>query len=376
MTSDPRFGLNCHITLPGPLALDGGQSLAPVEIAYETHGRLSADASNAILICHALTMDQHVASPHSITGKPGWWESMVGPGRPIDTDRFCIICPNVIGSCMGSSGPETLAPDGKPWGMRFPVITIRDMVRAQALLLDHLGIDRLHAVIGGSMGGMLALSWTATFPERVSAALVIASTARHSAQNIAFHEVGRQAIMADPKWRDGDYYGDGKTPDSGLAVARMAAHITYMSEQGLTEKFGRRLQARPDSSSGVKSYSFDADFQIQSYLRHQGLSFTDRFDANSYLYITRAMDYFDLAEEHGGHLANAFKATQARFCLISFDSDWLYPTAESKAIAHALNASGAPVSFMELASPFGHDAFLLDTPGLDRVIAGFLGSPS
>jgi homoserine O-acetyltransferase/O-succinyltransferase len=368
-----RFGLNQKITLPGPLALDGGQSLAPVEIAYETHGVLNADKSNAILICHALTMDQHVASPHSITGKPGWWENMVGPGLPIDTDRFCIICPNVIGSCMGSSGPETLAPDGEPWGMRFPVITIRDMVRAQALLVDHLGITRLHAVIGGSMGGMLALSWAATFPERVAAALVIASTAKHSAQNIAFHEVGRQAIMADPNWRDGDYYADGKSPDAGLAVARMAAHITYMSEQGLTEKFGRRLQARPDSLTGAKSYSFDADFQIQSYLRHQGLSFTDRFDANSYLYITRAMDYFDLAEEHGGHLANAFSATKARFCLISFDSDWLYPTPESKAIVHALNASGAPVSFMELASPFGHDAFLLDTPGLDRVISGFLG---
>ncbi len=367
------FGLNQKITLPGPLALDGGQSLAPVEIAYETHGSLNADKSNAILICHALTMDQHVASPHSITGKPGWWENMVGPGLPIDTDRFCVICPNVIGSCMGSSGPETIAPDGLPWGMRFPVITIRDMVRAQALLVDCLGITRLHAVIGGSMGGMLALSWAATLPERVAAALVIASTAKHSAQNIAFHEVGRQAIMADPNWRDGDYYADGKSPDAGLAVARMAAHITYMSEQGLTEKFGRRMQVRAEGATGAKSYSFDADFQIQSYLRHQGLSFTDRFDANSYLYITRAMDYFDLAEEHGGQLASAFKDTKARFCLISFDSDWLYPTAESKAIVHALNASGAPVSFMELASPFGHDAFLLDTPGLDRVVAGFLG---
>jgi homoserine O-acetyltransferase/O-succinyltransferase len=368
MSKDPRFGLGCHIVLPGPLLLDGGQTLAPVEIAYETHGTLNADKSNAVLICHALTMDQHVASPHPITGKPGWWEGVVGPGKPIDTDRFCIICPNVIGSCMGSSGPETLAPDGLAWGMRFPVITIRDMVRAQALLIDRLGIDQLHAVVGGSMGGMLALSWAATFPNRIAAALVIASTAKHSAQNIAFHEVGRQAIMADPNWRGGDYYADGITPDAGLAVARMAAHITYMSEQGLTEKFGRRLQARD-----AKSYSFDADFQIQSYLRHQGLSFTDRFDANSYLYITRAMDYFDLAEEHGGHLASAFKSTKARFCLISFDTDWLYPTAESKSIAHALNASGAPVSFMELASPFGHDAFLLDTPGLDGVIAGFLG---
>jgi homoserine O-acetyltransferase/O-succinyltransferase len=308
-----------------------------------------------------------VASPHPITGKPGWWMNMVGPGLPIDTDRFCVICPNVIGSCMGSSGPETLGADGAPHAMRFPVITIRDMVRAQALLLDHLGVESLYAVVGGSMGGMLALSWAATYPARVKAAMVIASTARHSAQNIAFHEVGRQAIMADPNWRGGDYYGDAKTPDDGLAVARMAAHITYMSEQGLTEKFGRRLQGRD-----AKSFGFDADFQVESYLRHQGLSFTDRFDANSYLYITRAMDYWDLAEDHGGVLANAFKETKTRFCLVSFDSDWLYPTAESRAIVHALNAAGAPVSFVELESPFGHDAFLMDTPGLDRVIDGFV----
>jgi homoserine O-acetyltransferase/O-succinyltransferase len=372
MEDDPRFGLNRHVKLLGPLALDGGGELAPVEIAYESYGTLNADKSNAILICHALTMDQHVASPHPITGKPGWWESMVGPGRTIDTDRFCVICPNVIGSCMGSSGPETAGPDGEPWGMRFPVITIRDMVRAQALLLDYLAVDRLYAVIGGSMGGMLALSWAATYPDRVQSALVIASTARHSAQNIAFHEVGRQAIMADPNWRGGDYYGDGKTPpkspDAGLAVARMAAHITYMSEQGLTEKFGRRLQGRD-----AKSFGFDADFQIESYLRHQGLSFTDRFDANAYLYITRAMDYWDLAEDHGGVLANAFKASaHIRFCLVSFDTDWLYPTPESKAIVHALNAAGAPVSFVELASPYGHDAFLLDTPGLEGIIDGFV----
>jgi homoserine O-acetyltransferase/O-succinyltransferase len=370
MSDDQLFGLNCNIVLPGPLPLDGGGTLAPVDMAYETYGALNADRSNAILICHALTMDQHVASPHPITGKPGWWMDMVGPGKPIDTDTYCVICPNIIGGCMGSSGPETTAPDGRPWAMRFPVITIRDMVRAQAMLLDHLGIGTLHAVIGGSMGGMLALSWAATYPVRVQAAMVIASTARHSAQNIAFHEVGRQAIMADPQWRGGDYYADGKTPDDGLAVARMAAHITYMSEQGLTEKFGRRLQGGRDA----KSFGFDADFQVESYLRHQGISFTDRFDANSYLYITRAMDYWDLAEDHGGVLAHAFRETSARFCLVSFDTDWLYPTAESKAIVHALNAAGAAVSFVELQSPFGHDAFLLDTPGLDRVIAGFIGA--
>ena len=224
--SDARFGLDRKITLTEPLALDGGGVLAPVEIAYESYGALNADASNAILLCHALTGDQYVASTHPLTGKPGWWTRMVGPGKPIDTDRYCVICPNVVGSCMGSSGPESLAPDGQPYAMRFPVITIRDMVRAQAMLLDHLGIDRLYAVVGGSMGGMQVLSWAATYPARVDAALVIASTARHSAQNIAFHEVGRQAIMADPNWRGGDYYADGQAPDAGLAVARMAAHIT------------------------------------------------------------------------------------------------------------------------------------------------------
>jgi homoserine O-acetyltransferase/O-succinyltransferase len=373
MTDDTRFGLNRQIALPGPLALDGGGSLTPVEIAYETYGVLNEDASNAILICHALTGDQHVASTHPITGKPGWWTRMVGPGKPIDTDRFCVIAVNAIGGCMGSSGPESLAGDGQPFGMRFPVVTVSDMARSQTLLMDYLQIDKLHAVVGGSMGGMQALSWAAHFPERVGAALIIASTAKHSAQNIAFHEVGRQAIMADANWRGGDYYHDGKTPDAGLAVARMAAHITYLSEQGLTEKFGRRLQNRADGTEGSKTFGFDADFQVESYLRHQGLSFTDRFDANSYLYITRAIDYFDLAEEFGGHLAHAFTGTKTRFCLISFDTDWLYPTSESKAIAQALNAAGAAVSFVELSSPFGHDAFFLDLPELDQVIAGFLG---
>lgn len=369
MKDDARFGLSRQAQIPGPLPLDSGASLPDIEIAYETYGTLDADRANAILICHALTGDQHVASPHPRTGKPGWWQRVVGPGKPIDTDRNLVICANVLGSCMGSSGPASVdAATGKPYAMRFPVITIRDMVRAQAALLDHLGIARLKAVVGGSMGGMQALEWAATFPERVEAALVIASSARHSAQNIAFHEVGRQAIMADPNWRGGNYY-DAEPPAAGLAVARMAAHITYLSEAGLTEKFGRRLQARD-----AKSFGFDADFQVESYLRHQGLSFTDRFDANSYLYITRAMDYLDIAEEHGGSLAAAFRGTSTRFCLISFDSDWLYPTPESRAIVHALNAAGAPVSFVELSSPFGHDAFLLDQPEMDRVVSGFLGA--
>lgn len=367
MSDDQRFGLDRRVTLAGPLRLDGGVLLSPVEISYETYGTLAADGGNAILICHALTGDQHVASNHPITGKPGWWTRMVGAGKPIDPARHFVICANVLGSCMGSSGPATVNPaTGAPWGMSFPVITIRDMVRAQAMLLDHLGVQRLKAVVGGSMGGMQALSWPATFPDRVEAAVVIASTARHSAQNIAFHEVGRQAVMADPRWNGGAYY-EGDPPASGLAVARMAAHITYLSEAGLTEKFGRKLQARE-----AKTFGFDADFQVESYLRHQGLSFVDRFDANAYLYITRAMDYFDLAEEHGGVLANAFRETKARFCLVSFDTDWLYPTRDSRSIVHSLNAAGAPVSFVELSSPFGHDAFLLEAPELNRVVDGFL----
>jgi len=356
------------LTLPAPLPLDGGRALEGVQVAYEAYGSINAARDNVVLIAHALTGDHHVASPHPITGKPGWWSRMVGPGLPIDTDRFFVICANVLGSCMGSTGPASLDADGKPFGMRFPVITIRDMVRAQIALLDALGIGRLHAVVGGSMGGMQALSLAANFPERTAAALVIAATARHSAQNIAFHEVGRQAIMADPEWRGGDYYAHGKGPEKGLSVARMAAHITYLSEAGLTDKFGRNLQNRSE-----KTFGFDADFQIESYLRHQGIAFTDRFDANSYLYITRAMDYFDLAEEHGGRLADAFARSDARFCLVSFDTDWLYPTAESRQIAHALNAAGKPVSFMELSAPHGHDSFLLDVPALDRVIEGFLG---
>ena len=368
MTDDLRFGLDRRVRLDGPLRLDSGVAFGPVDIAYETYGTLAADGGNAILLCHALTGDQYVASTHPITGKPGWWHRMVGPGKPIDPARHFIISANVLGSCMGSSGPASIDPaTGAPYAMRFPVITIRDMVRAQAMLLDHLGVARLKAVLGGSMGGMQVLEWAATFPDRVEAAVVIAAAARHSAQNIAFHEVGRQAIMADPRWRGGDYYTDGEPPAAGLAVARMAAHITYLSEAGLTEKFGRRLQSRD-----AVRWGFDADFQVESYLRHQGLSFVSRFDANSYLYITRATDYFDLAEEHGGRLANAFRGTQTRFCVISFDSDWLYPTTESRAIVHGLIAANARVSFVEISSPFGHDAFLLDAPEMSRVIDGFL----
>ena len=362
--------LNTHsatLTLAEPLTLDGGQSLERVEIAYETYGRLNAAGDNAILICHATTGDQHVASPHPITGKPGWWARIVGPGKPIDTDRFYVICPNVLGSCLGTTGPASPAADGKPYAMRFPVITIRDMVRAHVALLDALGVARLHAVVGGSMGGMQALSLAVNWPERVARVLCIAATAAMPAQNIAFQEVGRQAVMADPNWQDGAYYGTGKAPDAGLAVARMVAHVSYLSEATLSEKFGRRLQGRAE-----KSFGFDADFQVESYLRYQGSSFTERFDANSYLYITRAMSYFDVSEDHGTSLAEAFSACTARFAVVSFDTDWLYPTVESRKIVHALTAAGAPVSFVEISAPYGHDSFLLDVPALDTVVAGFL----
>lgn len=357
------------ITVPAPLGLESGQSLSALTIAYQSYGTLNADKSNAILICHALTGDQYVASAHPATGKPGWWVRMVGPGKPIDTNKYFVICSNVLGSCMGSSGPASIDPEtGRPYAMRFPVITIIDMVRAQARLLDHLGIDQLHAVVGGSMGGMQTLAWAATYPERLRSVIVIASAARHSAQNIAFHEVGRQAIMADPDWQDGQFYSGNRTPAKGLAVARMAAHITYLSEEGLTEKFGRRLQSRD-----MKSFGFDADFQVESYLRYQGLAFSDRFDANAYLYITRAMDYFDLADPHDGRLAGAFAgARDVRFTLVSFDTDWLYPTAESRRIVQALQSVGAAASFVELSAPYGHDSFLLDVPALDRLVAGAL----
>jgi homoserine O-acetyltransferase/O-succinyltransferase len=352
-----------------PLLLDCGTSLSQYTIAYETYGRLNADRSNAILICHALSGDQYAGpGKHPVTGKEGWWSTVVGPGKVLDTDRYFLICANVLGGCMGSTGPMEIDPaTGRPWGLSFPVITIGDMVRAQIKLIDHLGIAQLFCVIGGSMGAMQVLQWVASYSPRVFAAVPIAGAARHSAQNIAFHEVGRQAIMADPDWNGGDYYASGRGPERGLSVARMAAHITYLSEAALHRKFGRNLQNRR-----AVTYGFDADFQVESYLRHQGNSFVDRFDANSYLYITRACDYFDLAAEHDGSLANAFRGTPTRFCLISFTSDWLYPTAESRAIVHALNAVTASVSFVEIATDKGHDAFLLDEPEFFATLRGFL----
>ncbi|MGQ7791715.1 homoserine O-acetyltransferase MetX [Faunimonas sp. B44] len=351
-----------------PLALDSGGSLTSFQIAYQTYGALNADRSNAVLICHALTGDQHVANVHPVTGKGGWWSLMVGPGRPVDTERYFVICANVLGGCMGTTGPASLDPSsGEPYALSLPVVTIPDMVRAQAMLVDRLGIDTLFAVIGGSMGGMQVLQWAAAYPDRVFAAIPIATAARHSSQNIAFHEVGRQAVMADPDWCGGNYLTLGRSPRKGLAVARMAAHITYLSDEALHRKFGRNLQDRL-----AITFGFDADFQIESYLRHQGMTFVDRFDANSYLYMTRAMDYFDLAADYGGVLANAFKGSRTRFCVMSFTSDWLFPTSENRTIVHALNAAGANVSFVEIATDKGHDSFLLDEPEMHATMSGFL----
>ena len=350
-----------------PLRLASGAEIGPFTVAYQTCGTLNAERNNAVLVCHALTGDQYMVGTHPITGRPGWWEDMIGPGRPLDTSRYFIICANVLGGCMGTTGPADIDPErGEPYGMRFPLITIGDMVEAQALLLDYLRIDSVLAVVGGSMGAMQALEWAHRFPERVFASVPIAGSARHTAQNIAFNEVGRQAITSDPNWHDGDYAAQASRPAQGLAVARMAAHITYLSDEALHRKFGRGLQDRDHVT-----YGFEADFQIESYLRHQGRSFVERFDANSYLYITRAMDYFDLAAEHGGSLQAAFTDTPVRFCLISFTSDWLFPTAESRAVVHALNANAANVSFVEIETDKGHDSFLLDVPEFHAILSGF-----
>ncbi len=351
-----------------PLRLDCGLEVRDIPIAYEAYGTLNDDASNAILLCHALTGDQFVASEHPVTGKVGWWENMVGPDKPIDTDKYFVICSNVIGSCVGSWGPKSINPDtGKAYGLDFPVITLFDMVRAQERLISKLGISKLFAVIGGSMGGMQVLGWTALFAEKVHAAMPIATAPKHSAQNIAFHEIGRQAIMADPQWCGGRYMDEKRYPAKGLSVARMTAHVTYLSESALHQKFGRELQNKERVS-----YGFEADFQIESYLRYQGANFVERFDANAYLYITRAMDYYDLASLSSGSLADVFRDIETRFCVVSFSSDWLYPTVESRAIVRALNGVAADVRFAEITTDKGHDAFLLDIPEFAAMIEGFL----
>lgn len=351
-----------------PLCLSSGETLSPFNVAYKSWGTLNADKSNAILVCHALTGDQYARGKNPLTGKEGWWPKLIGPGLPVDTEKYFVICSNVLGSCSGSSGPKEINPaTDKPYGLDFPVITIADMVLAQVRLIDHFGIDKLFSVIGGSMGGMQVMHWAVDHKDRLRTAIPIASTWRHSAQNIAFHEVGRQAIMADPNWQNGNYAQFDDRPHAGLSVARMAAHITYMSEKSLTSKFGRNLQDREKLTFG-----FDADFQIESYLRYQGISFVDRFDANSYLYITRAMDYYDITAPSGGTLTAVLEDTPVKFCIMSFTSDWLYTTRESREMVRALNAVGAPVSFVEIDMDKGHDSFLLDCPEMFNIISGFL----
>ena len=346
------------IIVKNPLTLDCGETINNYPLAYETFGTLNEKKDNAILAFHALTGDQFVTGINPITNKNGWWSYLVGPSKAVDTNKYFVICANVIGGCMGSLGPSSIDPKtNKIYGTNFPVITINDMVNAQFNLLDFFKIDKLFAVMGGSMGGMQVLQFVSNFPDKAKIAIPIACTSNHSAQNIAFNELGRQSIMADVNWSSGDYSNQNKNPEKGLSVARMAAHITYLSKNGLQEKFGRKLQERDDLK-----FSFDADFQIESYLRHQGSVFVDRFDANSYLYITRAMDYFDLVKEHEGNLSKAFKKTKTRFLIVSFTSDWLYPTSENKEIVIALNAIGADVGFVEIESDKGHDSFLLNVP--------------
>jgi homoserine O-acetyltransferase len=358
------------IIVNSPLKLDCGQTIKDFPIAYETYGELNKKKNNAILIFHALTGDQFVAGNNPITSKEGWWTTAVGPGKAIDTDKYFIICANVLGGCMGSFGPQDINIENKqPYGLKFPVITIKDMVKAQESILEHLKINKLLSVLGGSMGGMQLLQFCALYPDKSFSAIPIASTASHNAQQIALNELARQAIMSDPLWNKGNYYQDKKIPRNGLAVARMAAHITYMSDKGLQEKFGRKLQEKKDYE-----FTFDADFQIESYLRHQGKAFVERFDANSYLYISRAMDYFDLSKQFKNGLSEAFQNHNTKFLIISFSSDWLYPTKNSKEIVIALNASGANVAFAEIKTDKGHDSFLVEEPEFLKTIKGFLDS--
>ena len=356
------------IIIKKPLTLDCGKTINNYPLAYETYGKLNEKKDNAILAFHALSGDQFVSGINPITNKNGWWSYLVGPNKAIDTNKFFVICANVIGGCMGSYGPSDVDPTtGKRLDTNFPVITINDMVNAQYNLLEFFKIDKLYCVTGGSMGGMQVLQFVANYPNKSKTAIPIACSASHSAQNIALNELGRQAIMADQNWNKGNYFNANSSPAKGLAVARMAAHITYLSKKGLEEKFGRKLQERDNLK-----FSFDADFQIESYLRHQGSAFVDRFDANSYLYITRAMDYFDLIKQYNGNLSNAFKESKTKFFIISFTSDWLYPTSENKEIVIALNSSGSDVGFIEINSDKGHDSFLLDVPDFLKSIKNFI----
>ena len=359
-----------QIIVKKPLKLDCGQVIKDFPIAYETYGELNKEKNNAILIFHALSGDQFVSGTNPVTNKEGWWSTAVGPGKAVDTKKYFIICANVLGGCMGSLGPKNInSLDGEPYGLKFPVITIRDMVKAQESLLEYLDIKKLLCVLGGSMGGMQLLQFCSLYPDKTFSAVPIASTASHNAQQIALNELARQAIMSDPLWNKGNYYKDKKVPKNGLAVARMAAHITYMSDKGLQERFGRKLQEKKNYE-----FTFDADFQIESYLRHQGNVFVDRFDANSYLYISRAMDYFDLSKQFKNGLVGAFQNHKTKFLIISFSSDWLYPTKNSKDIVIALNASGTSVAFAEIKTDKGHDSFLVNEPEFLETLKGFLDS--
>jgi homoserine O-acetyltransferase len=347
------------------LSLDSGAALADVDVAYETYGELNAARTNAILLLHAFSGDAHAAAINH-EGKPGWWDNMVGPAKGFDTDRYFVICSNVLGGCRGTTGPASVNPaTGCPYAMSFPVITIGDMVRLQKMLVDHLGIPRLLAVSGGSMGAMQALQWAVSYPDSVAAAIPIAGTTRHSAQQIAFNEVGRQAIMADPDWCDGNYYGK-QPPARGLSVARMVGHITYMSDDSMREKFGRRLRGKE-----AFGFGFDVDFEVESYLRYRGSQFVNRFDANSYLFITKAMDYFDLTAGNGS-IAAALEPARARFLVISFSSDWLYPSYQSQEMVRALRSRNRDVAYVELQSNYGHDSFLVDVAEQSTLVAGFL----
>ncbi len=357
---------------PHKMILESGEKLGPVTIAYETCGKLNRDKSNAILIPHALSGDSHMAGYYSEDDKkPGWWDIMVGPGKGIDTNKYFVICSNILGSCMGSTGPGSINPVSsdniKPYGVDFPVVTIGDIVRAQKALLDSLGIDKILSVIGGSIGGMQVLEWSVAYPEMVVSAIPLATTTRHSALSIAFNEVARQSIMADPNWNNGDYYS-GEKPDLGLALARMIGHITYLSDESMRQKFGRRLQDKGDFS-----FNFDVDFEVESYLHYQGTKFVERFDANSFLYITKAADYYDLEKQHGdGFAVKAFSKCKAKFLVVSFTSDWLYPTYQSKAMVQAMKKNNIDVSFCEIEADCGHDAFLLPNERLSTMISGFL----
>ena len=353
------------------LKLASGSILENFKLAFKTFGLLNKSKSNAILICHALTGDQYVSGHNPITERDGWWSRMVGPDKPIDTNKFFVICSNVLGGCSGSTGPKQKKDNADViYGGSFPSITIKDMVGAQVKLIDALKIDKLFSVVGGSMGAMQALQWSTDFPNRIQSIVHIAGALKHSAQNIAFHEVGRQAIMNDPNWHEGNYFEKESIPERGLSVARMIAHITYLSEDAMHRKFGRKLQSRD-----IISFGFDADFQIESYLRYQGRSFVERFDANSYLYLTRAMDYFDHSETYRKTLEFINNEDDnIKYLIISFTSDWLFPTRENKEIVETLNSLSRNVSFLEIDTDKGHDSFLLDEPDLDIAMKGFLES--